>query len=307
MHGRTFIWSSLLAKCRQLKRTATDKEEQNGTLVTETLRKNFYVDDCLRSVNSEGTAVELIEGIRQSCKKGGFRLTKFTSNRRAVRESIPVDERSKEVKFIALECDNLPVERVLGIRWCIQSDRFGFRIVVNSKPFTRRGSCLVFSLSLIPWVSLPLSHFWQRSCYRTSAATNTFTGMTAFWKTTAVNGKDGVQNFRCWSNFTSIGVRGLQTLPSGFKKASLGIWMRTAYLRLRNESNRIHCSLLMGKSRLTTTKVVTVPLLEITTATVSVRVGQMLHEELEAKPETITCHTDSTTVLRYIGNEQKKF
>ena len=42
-----------------LKRTATDNEEQYGTLVAETLQKNFYVDDCLRSVNSEGTAVEL--------------------------------------------------------------------------------------------------------------------------------------------------------------------------------------------------------------------------------------------------------
>ena len=34
-----------------LKQTATDNEEQYGTLVAETLRRNFYVDDCLRSVN----------------------------------------------------------------------------------------------------------------------------------------------------------------------------------------------------------------------------------------------------------------
>ena len=122
-----------------LKQTATDNEEQYGTLVAETLRKNFYVDDCLRSVSSEGTAVELIEGLSQSCKKGGFRLTKFTSNHRAVLESIHMDERSKEVKSIALECDSLPVERALGTQWYIQSDIFGFRIVVNSKPFTQRG------------------------------------------------------------------------------------------------------------------------------------------------------------------------
>ena len=76
-----------------LKRTVTDNEEQYGALVAETLRKNFYVDDCLRSANSEGTAVELIEDLRETCKNGGFRLTKFTSNRPAVLESIPVDER----------------------------------------------------------------------------------------------------------------------------------------------------------------------------------------------------------------------
>ena len=115
-----------------LKRTATDNEEQYGTVVAETLRRNLYVDDCLRSVSSEVAAVELIEGLRQSCKKVGFRLTKFTSNRRAVLESIPIDERSKKVKSIALECDSLPVERALGIQWCIQSDSFGFGIIVNS-------------------------------------------------------------------------------------------------------------------------------------------------------------------------------
>ena len=36
-----------------LKQTARDNEEQYGTLVADTLRKNFYVDDCLRSERSQ--------------------------------------------------------------------------------------------------------------------------------------------------------------------------------------------------------------------------------------------------------------
>ena len=35
--------------------------------------------------------------------------------------------------------------------------------------------------------------------------------------------------------------------------------------------------------------------------------GQMLYKDLEVKPETITYHTDSTMVLRYIGKDQKRF
>ena len=81
----------------------------------------------------------------------------------------------------------------------------------------------------------------------------------------------------------------------------------TAYLRLQDDMNCVHCSFLMGKVRLAPIKVVTVPRLELTAATVSVRVGQMLFEELEVKPEVTVYHTDSTTVLRYIGNEQKRF
>ena len=97
-----------------LKQTASDNEEKYGTLVADTLRKNFYVDDCLRFVSSEDAAVKLMEGLCQSCQKGEFHLPKFTCNRRAILQRIPDDERSKEVKSIALDCDNLPVERALG-------------------------------------------------------------------------------------------------------------------------------------------------------------------------------------------------
>ena len=131
-----------------LKQTASDNEEEHGTLVADTLRKNFYVDDCLRSVSSEDVAVKLIESLCQSCQKGGFHLTKFTCNRRAVLQCIPEDERSKEVKSIALDCDNLPIERALGVQWCVQSDTFGFRIIVNSKTLTRRGILSTVSSSL---------------------------------------------------------------------------------------------------------------------------------------------------------------
>ena len=41
--------------------TATDNKEEYGTLVPETLPKNFYMAICLRSVNSESTAVSWLK------------------------------------------------------------------------------------------------------------------------------------------------------------------------------------------------------------------------------------------------------
>ena len=68
-----------------------------------------------------------------------------------------------------------------------------------------------------------------------------------------------------------------------------------------------HCSFLMGKARLVPIKAVTVPHLELTAATVSVRLGEIMKKELDDKAETIQYHTDSVTVLRYIANDQKRF
>ena len=297
-----------------LKQTARDNEEQYGTLVADILRKNFYVDNCLRSVSSEAKAVELIEGLRQSCKKGGFRLTKFTSNRRAVLESIPEDERSKEVKSITLDCDNLPVERALGIQWCVQSDSFGFRIVVNSKPFTRRGvlstvSSIFDPLGFIAPFTLLAKKLLQDLCrsedleWDDDIPEDYCTKWLRWCAELPMLEQFHIDRCHKPPDFGPVVSRQLHL----FSDASTMGYGCVAYLRLRDDADRIHCSFLMGKARLTPAKAVTVPRLELTAATVSVRVGQMLYEELEVKPETIIYHTDSTTVLRYIGNERKRF
>ena len=133
-----------------LQQTADDNEEAYGSLVSETIRHNFYVDDCLRSVEDETTAVQLLQGLRQACTSGGFRLRKFTSNSRTVLDSVPPEERSKETRAINLDYDTLPIKRALGVEWCIQSDTFGFRIMVNDKPITKRGILSMVSLIFDP-------------------------------------------------------------------------------------------------------------------------------------------------------------
>ena len=109
------------------------------------MRRNFYVDDCLRSVSTEVRAKEQIDGLRHVCAKGIFRLTKFMCNRRSVLESIPEEERSKDVKTLDLNYDELPIERALGVQWCVESDTFRFRITNKDKPLTRIGILSIVS------------------------------------------------------------------------------------------------------------------------------------------------------------------
>ena len=47
-----------------LQETAKDTKPQVGPLVANTIRRNFYVDDCLRSVKVERTGVQLVQGFR---------------------------------------------------------------------------------------------------------------------------------------------------------------------------------------------------------------------------------------------------
>ncbi|KAK3752634.1 hypothetical protein QZH41_000498 [Actinostola sp. cb2023] len=122
-----------------LKTTADDNEEYIGSTPAEFLRKDFCVDDGLKSVPSVDEATELINGIKEMCKLGGFNLHKFTSNKKEVIEQIPVEDRAEEIKHLDLDHDALPMERALGVQWCIEADTFEFRITLKDLPCTRRG------------------------------------------------------------------------------------------------------------------------------------------------------------------------
>ena len=95
------------------------------------MRHNFYVDDGLKSVESEDIAVDLIQRTKDLCAKGKLKLHKFVSNSRTVLESVPIEDRSDCVQSVNLKFEDLPVERALGIEWCIESDVFKFRVVLK--------------------------------------------------------------------------------------------------------------------------------------------------------------------------------
>ena len=60
-------------------------------------------------------------------------------NTERIINSIPQEHRAENVRNLELGQDKLPIERALGVIWCIESDVFNFRIELKDKPCTRRG------------------------------------------------------------------------------------------------------------------------------------------------------------------------
>ncbi|XP_038062585.1 uncharacterized protein LOC119733075 [Patiria miniata] len=80
-----------------LKCAADAYEDSCGTAAADFIRKDFYVDDGLKSVPTSDEALKLIEDSRRLCQKSGFHLHKFISNDKVVVNSIPLSERAKDV------------------------------------------------------------------------------------------------------------------------------------------------------------------------------------------------------------------
>ena len=81
-----------------LLKTADDNQNDYAAEIVNTIRQNFYVDDCLKAVNTVEQATYLYENLTHLCAKGGFRLNKWVSNHRSVLAAIPEIRELKELK-----------------------------------------------------------------------------------------------------------------------------------------------------------------------------------------------------------------
>ncbi|KAK0132209.1 hypothetical protein N1851_032999 [Merluccius polli] len=116
-------------------------------------------------------AIQLIKDLTALCSEGWFQRTQWVSNSQAVLASIPKEHRAKEIKSLDLDKDSLPVERALGLQWCVDSDNFQFNINLSQKPHTRRGMLSVVSsifdpLGFLAPLILPAKQLLQRLCHR---------------------------------------------------------------------------------------------------------------------------------------------
>lgn len=75
--------------------------------------------------------------------------------------------------------------------------------------------------------------------------------------------------------------------------------------RFVNHCGRVYVTLVTGKSRVTPLKRMTIPRLELTAATLAVRIDRRLKSELQAQLQPSIFWTDSQSVLKYISNQTR--
>ena len=92
-----------------------------------------------------------------------------------------------------------------------------------------------------------------------------------------------------------------------FSDASKVCYGAVSYLRFIDADSKVYCSFVVSKSRLAPLKSLSVPRLELTAPTLAVNLDKMLRKELEIPINSSMFGTDSTSVVSYIENEDKRF
>ena len=235
-----------------LRRTADDNAEHFDEDAVQTVRRNFYVDDCLKSVVDDEQASHLVDQLRPLLDKGGFRLTKWISSSSDVIQSVPVPKRALKI----------------GILWDVQSDTFLFKVVVKDRPPTRRGILSIVSsiydpLGFVAPLILPAKTILRDLCRKGLDWDDRISPEDlAHWQ-------DWLQQLpkleqftveRCVKpkNFGRIVSSQLHNFADASQEDYGAVW----YLRVVNQDGNVHC--------------VTIPHLELSAAVVATRRNKMM-------------------------------
>lgn len=113
--------------------------EKDYPMAARSIRKHFYIDDGLISIDWAKEVVQLIKEPQEICAKGKLHLHKFVSNTREVLDTISERENASVVNNVKLNYSEVPMQSVIGVKWNVETDAFSYNVVLKEKTATRRG------------------------------------------------------------------------------------------------------------------------------------------------------------------------
>ena len=210
-------------------------------------------------------------------------------------------------------CGDLPNEKALGICWNLKDDTFSFKLKLDTRTLTKRVMLsmissiydpLGFAAPFIPEGRRILQGLCNQSIKWDSEVSS---DVKKDWKKWLVKLKhiEQLHVRRCIKpdNFGKV----VNVSLHHFSDASELGFGQCSYIRMAHEKDRVHCSLLLGKSRVVPKKFISIPRLELNAAVLSVKMACLLKKELNLGKVEEWFWSDSKVVLGYIKNDVRRF
>ena len=306
------VWSPSCANFA-LRQVAKEYEDIYSKEVLETICCNFYVDDCLKSVDSVDSAISLALQVKEVLGKRGFNLTKFVSSSPEVLKHLPQEDWGKNSTTFNLNLEELPPERALGMLWNVNTDCLGFDVQIEQKKDSTRRvvlstlSAVYDPLGYISPFILQARRIFQQLCRLLKGWDEPLPEDLEEQWGRWLDDLPKIKWFRVprCINPTDIPVKRAQL--HHFADASEYGYGAVSFIRLVLEDDSIFVNLIMAKSRLAPLKGSTIPRLELAGALEAVRLDKILSKELEIELDTSVYWVDSQIVLWYLNRSDQRF
>lgn len=99
------VWSLSCANYA-LQKVVEEYRNMYSEEVLNTVLRNFYVDDCLKSANSVESAIVLAKQVKELLNRRGFHLTKYISSSPELLKHTPKEDRGKSLISLQLNLED---------------------------------------------------------------------------------------------------------------------------------------------------------------------------------------------------------
>ena len=287
-----------------LKRAGRDAAQDYDALTFESVVKDFYMDDLLKSVSTEEAAIKLALEATSMLKCSGFRLCKFVSNSKGVLDALPSSDVSSSA-YVNLDGEKM--ERALGVLWDPKNDVFTFTAKLKEVPSNKRGiQSATNSLFdppgfLAPFTLKPkliMQVLWKQGRQWDEDVDQDTNKIWEKWLDASKRiAKIKINRPYCPGNKHIAEVQ-----LHVFGDASELAFGCVVYLRFSFKEGGHACSLVMAKTRVAPIKTKTLPRLELDAARSGARAGHFVLHEVDLPIQRTQYWSDSTLALQYIKN-----
>ena len=266
-----------------LRRTASDNAKGFSPEVTAIFERNVYVDNALPSFSDGDSAIKAASGFVEILGRGGFCLTKFTSNSKDAMSTIPVERRA--LPDLSLRLDELPVERVLRVCWFVQTAELGFEIKNLNRPKTKHGIlssvCSLYDpLGFAAPVALTardlIRDIWKAKLDWDQPLEEHFLDRWRSW-TTQLSSLSALRILQSYFP-PEVDAAKCKLQLHIFSDASEIRYGTSAYLRIEDPDGPTLCSFITGKAQNAPVKFISTPRPELQAAVLATCLNRMLRE-----------------------------
>jgi hypothetical protein len=292
--------------------------EKQFPRAVQAIQNNHYMDDYLDSFDSSEDALNITRQVIQIHQRADFDIRNFISNSPEVRKGLPQDALHGEV--LNLERSIESTERVLGMGWLFDQDKFVFQLnfhrvksdILNGSRIPSKREVLSVLMSIFDPCGL-LSNFTIRGkliCQKTFGVGSDWddpisSELYEDWKSwfATVQKAKTLRIPRCYSPIATSAQVELHT----FVDASELAFAAVSYFRFSSPDKRIEVALVGAKTKVAPKKVVSIPRLELQAAVLGSRWAQTVQDGHSLKISRRVFWSDSLTVLNWIASNARKY
>ncbi|OXA48117.1 uncharacterized protein LOC110855239 [Folsomia candida] len=270
------------------------------------------MDDYLDSKSTVKDAIQIIQGVTEVHRRGGFEITGWVSNSEEIIKLIPEEHRGERMKNFDSDAGN-KVERVLGLHWDTTEDCWSFPInfkkmqsqVINGETHPTKRQILGVVMPIFDPIGL-IAHYtvkgkmllqavWRSGYGWDDEITGECLDNWKMW----IHEFESIKNLKIPRCYATFNCEESEVELHVFCDASELAYAAAAYLRIDN-GRRIETSLVMAKSRVAPLKSISIPRMELIAAVIGTRLGLTVKKELEFEIKRTVYWSDNKTVLCWI-------